>query len=73
MVFNWFRRQYNDSSNKPSEEKQAQTPAVEESPPETDTTSTSSEKTSPDTQADLLAFAKAAYKNIQQKKLLLNL
>ncbi|MBW4668698.1 MAG: signal recognition particle-docking protein FtsY [Cyanomargarita calcarea GSE-NOS-MK-12-04C] len=68
MVFNWFRRQYNDSSNKPSEEKQAQTPAVEESPPETDTTSTPSEKTSPDTQADLLAFAKAAYKNIQQKQ-----
>jgi fused signal recognition particle receptor len=68
MVFNWFRRQYNDSSNKPSEEKPAETPAVEESPPEIDATSTPSEKTSPDTQTDLLAFAKAAYKNIQQKQ-----
>ncbi len=64
MVFNWFRRQYNDSSNKPSEEKQVETPAVEESPPEKDTTSTPSD----DTQTDFLAFAKAAYKNIQQKQ-----
>ena len=68
MVFNWFRRQYNDSSNKREEEKQAETPAIEESPPEIDTTSTPTQEILPDTQTDLLAFAKAAYKNIQQKQ-----
>ncbi|MDZ8188369.1 MAG: signal recognition particle-docking protein FtsY [Nostoc sp. ChiSLP02] len=61
MVFNWFRRQYNDSSDTPSEKKEEETPAVQEPQPET-------AETSPDTTADLLAFAKAAYKNIQQKQ-----
>ncbi|MDZ8028739.1 MAG: signal recognition particle-docking protein FtsY [Nostoc sp. DedQUE01] len=61
MVFNWFRRQYNDSSDTSSVEKQEETPAVQEPQPET-------AETSSDTTADLLAFAKAAYKNIQEKQ-----
>ncbi|MEH2401155.1 signal recognition particle-docking protein FtsY [Nostoc sp.] len=68
MVFNWFRRQYNDSSNTPSDQKQEETPAVQESQPEPAETSTPTAETVPDTTADLLAFAKAAYKNIQQKQ-----
>ncbi|MDZ8237373.1 MAG: signal recognition particle-docking protein FtsY [Nostoc sp. ChiQUE01a] len=61
MVFNWFRRQYNDSSDTSSDQKQEETPPVQEPQPET-------AETSSDTTADLLAFAKAAYKNIQQKQ-----
>jgi fused signal recognition particle receptor len=66
MVFNWFRRQYNDSSETPSDKKQEETPPVQEPQPEPIETSTT--ETAPDTTADLLAFAKAAYKNIQQKQ-----
>ncbi|MBE9201541.1 MULTISPECIES: signal recognition particle-docking protein FtsY [unclassified Nodularia (in: cyanobacteria)] len=62
MVFNWFRRKYNDSSDTPSEQKQEETPPVPEAEAEPDVTST------PDATADLLAFAKSAYKNIQQKQ-----
>lgn len=68
MVFNWFRRQYNDSSNTPSDQKQEETPAVQEPQPEPAETSTPTAETVPDTTANLLAFAKAAYKNIQQKQ-----
>ena len=68
MVFNWFRRQYNDSSDTPSDKKQEETPAVQEPQPEPAETSTPTAETAPDTTADLLAFAKAAYKNIQQKQ-----
>jgi len=63
MVFNWFRRQYNDSSDK----KQEETLPVKEPQTEPAETSTPTAET-PDTGADLLAFAKAAYKNIQQKQ-----
>ncbi|MEH2192046.1 MAG: signal recognition particle-docking protein FtsY [Nostoc sp.] len=62
MVFNWFRRQYNDSSDK----KQEETLPAQEPQPEPAEISTA--ETAPDTTADLLAFAKAAYKNIQQKQ-----
>ncbi|MDB9377106.1 signal recognition particle-docking protein FtsY, partial [Nodularia sphaerocarpa] len=62
MVFNWFRRKYNDSSDTPPEQKQAETPPAPEPQPEPAVTST------PDSTADLLAFAKSAYKNIQQKQ-----
>jgi fused signal recognition particle receptor len=55
MAFNWFRRPNNESANTP--QTQEETPAVEAIPEETTT----------DT-ADLLAFAKAAYKNIQEKQ-----
>ncbi|MEH1933561.1 MAG: signal recognition particle-docking protein FtsY [Nostoc sp.] len=64
MVFNWFRRQYNDSSDQKHEE----TPPAQEPQPEPAETSTPTAETAPDTTADLLAFAKAAYKNIQQKQ-----
>ncbi|MEH2351082.1 MAG: signal recognition particle-docking protein FtsY [Nostoc sp.] len=61
MVFNWFRRQHNDSSETPSDKKQEEIP-VQETQPEPAETSTA------ETTPDLLAFAKAAYKNIQQKQ-----
>ncbi len=68
MVFNWFRRQYNDSSETPSDKKQEETLPAQEPQPEPAETSTPTAETAPDTTADLLAFAKAAYKNIQQKQ-----
>jgi fused signal recognition particle receptor len=63
MAFNWFRRQNNDSPNdlQSVEQSQAEIPPVQETQPELAT------ETTPDTE-DLLAFAKAAYKNIQQKQ-----
>ncbi len=65
MAFNWFRRQHNDSTDNSTEKKQAEPPVKEETAtqtaPTTDTAAT-------DDAADLLAFAKAAYKNIQQKQ-----
>jgi fused signal recognition particle receptor len=64
MVFNWFRRQYNDSSDK----KQEETLPVKEPQTEPAETSTPTAETPQDAGADLLAFAKAAYKNIQQKQ-----
>jgi fused signal recognition particle receptor len=67
MAFNWFRRQSNDSSNPPSQTQQAQTPPTPATQPEATETSDPNPATAPDP-ADLLAFAKAAYKNIQQKQ-----
>ena len=58
MAFNWFRRPNNEPADTPQTQTQEETPAVEATQPET---------TVPDT-ADLLAFAKAAYKNIQEKQ-----
>ena len=58
MAFNWFRRPNNESADTPENQSQEETPAVEATEPKT---------TAPDT-ADLLAFAKAAYKNIQEKQ-----
>ena len=61
MVFNWFRRQNKKSSDTSSEQKheqeieQVSTESTEESQPAQNT-------------EDLLAFAKAAYKNIQDKQ-----
>lgn len=54
MAFNWFNRPQNQSADTP----QTETPASSATQPET---------TVPDTE-DLLAFAKAAYKNIQEKQ-----
>lgn len=68
MVFNWFRRQHNDSSDTPSDQKQEETLPAQEPQPEPAETSTPTTETATDTTADLLAFAKAAYKNIQQKQ-----
>ncbi|MBW4555258.1 MAG: signal recognition particle-docking protein FtsY [Trichormus sp. ATA11-4-KO1] len=68
MVFNWFRRQYNDSSDTPSEKTQGETSPAKEPQPESAATSTPAAETAQDSTADLLAFAKNAYKNIQQKQ-----
>ncbi|MBN3891862.1 MAG: signal recognition particle-docking protein FtsY [Nostoc sp. JL31] len=68
MVFNWFRRQHNDSSNTPSDKKQEETPPAQEPQLEPAETSIPTAETAPDSTANLLAFAKAAYKNIQQKQ-----
>ncbi|MEH2132729.1 MAG: signal recognition particle-docking protein FtsY [Nostoc sp.] len=68
MVFNWFRRQHNDSSDTPSDKKQEETLPAQEPQPEPAETSTPTTEGATDTTADLLAFAKAAYKNIQQKQ-----
>ncbi|MEA5617090.1 signal recognition particle-docking protein FtsY, partial [Cronbergia sp. UHCC 0137] len=62
MAFNWFRRPSNDSSDSSAEpETVVETSSEPETQPETVVEST------PDT-SELLAFAKAAYKNIQQKQ-----
>jgi fused signal recognition particle receptor len=62
MVFNWFRRKYNDSPDTPSQQQPEETTTTPETQPEPDVSSP------PDASADLLAFAKSAYKNIQQKQ-----
>lgn len=56
MAFNWFNRPNNQSADTP--QTQTEPPAV---------AATQLETTVPDTE-DLLAFAKAAYKNIQEKQ-----
>lgn len=64
MAFNWFRRQYNEPSKNDSEEQQetlAVTEEVKSEPTATPAATTAAN-------ADLLAYAKAAYKNIQQKQ-----
>ncbi|MBK1990438.1 signal recognition particle-docking protein FtsY [Sphaerospermopsis aphanizomenoides BCCUSP55] len=61
MAFNWFRRQHNDASDTAEQQSQVKTQPVQETQPEP------AAETTPDT-ADLLAYAKAAYKNIQQKQ-----
>ncbi|WP_414588886.1 signal recognition particle-docking protein FtsY [Scytonema sp. PCC 10023] len=66
MVFNWFRRQHNEPSGTPSQQKQEETPAAKEPQPQPAETSTS--ETAPEVATDLLAYAKAAYKNIQQRQ-----
>jgi fused signal recognition particle receptor len=66
MAFNWFRRKYNESPDTTSPEQQAETPVVEPSSPESAATPTPA--TEQPVATDLLAYAKAAYKNIQQKQ-----
>ncbi|MDP5338584.1 MAG: signal recognition particle-docking protein FtsY [Nodularia sp. (in: cyanobacteria)] len=68
MVFNWFRRKYNDSSDTPSEQKPEETPPAPEPLPNSALNPTPTADTTQDSTADLLAFAKSAYKNIQQKQ-----
>ncbi|GAX40104.1 signal recognition particle-docking protein FtsY [Tolypothrix sp. NIES-4075] len=65
MVFNWFRRQNNNPVNTPAQEKQTETPSCQES--QTESAETSSND-APAAATDLLAYAKSAYKNIQQKQ-----
>ncbi len=68
MVFNWFRRKYNDSSDTPSEQKPEETPPAPELQSDSALNPTPTADTTQDSTADLLAFAKSAYKNIQQKQ-----
>ncbi|MBE9193396.1 signal recognition particle-docking protein FtsY [Gloeocapsopsis crepidinum LEGE 06123] len=64
MVFNWFRRQFSQEQAAPSTEEQATT-----TPPETEeSTAEKQSDASPEISADYLSFAKAAYKNIQQRQ-----
>ena len=68
MVFNWFRRKHNnDESATPKAEEQNASAPVQESPAES-TQVTSQEQQTPDPALDNLSFAKAAYKNIQQRQ-----
>ena len=79
MVFNWFRRKFDQSADPQAEEKSVSTPQKE--PPAQ--TAMESENSAPnasipevasleqptvDAATDYLSFAKAAYKNIQQKQ-----
>jgi len=64
MVFNWFRRQYNDKEKEKTQDKPQTTP-----PPESQVESTEpSASPEPAAADDYLAWAKAAYKNIQAKQ-----
>ncbi|NET41519.1 signal recognition particle-docking protein FtsY [Okeania sp. SIO2B3] len=70
MVFNWFRRQYNDSSDKTS--KETSKPEVEKEQKEqvedqVESQAKSTEESGQTTE-DYLSWAKAAYKNLQEKK-----
>ena len=65
MVFNWFRRKYNDSSDKTSKEKPAPKKEKLEAAVESQE---KSEQESTDSKEDYLSWAKAAYKNIQEQK-----
>lgn len=68
MVFNWFRRKYNnDESATPQAEEQNASAPIQESPAES-TQVTSQKQPTPDPALDKLSFAKAAYKNIQQRQ-----
>ena len=66
MVFNWFRRQFTDSSQ--SAEKSEETPSAAESsstePPQAET---ESEET-PGAEDEYLQWAKAAFRNIQERQ-----
>ncbi|AFZ29419.1 signal recognition particle-docking protein FtsY [Gloeocapsa sp. PCC 7428] len=64
MVFNWFRRQFssNEQAAPATEEQSTATPPVPEPTPEEEQREPSQDA------ADYLSFAKAAYKNIQQRQ-----
>ncbi len=66
MVFNWFRRQNKKSSHTSSEQKQEQ--EIVEQEVSTESTEAQTPESPPAQTEDLLAFAKAAYKNIQDKQ-----
>ncbi|MDY7003283.1 MAG: signal recognition particle-docking protein FtsY [Cyanobacteriota bacterium] len=70
MVFNWFRRQYNDSSDKSSKETskpEAEKEQKEQVEDKVESQAKSTEE-SGETTEDYLSWAKAAYKNLQEKK-----
>ncbi|MBD2151344.1 signal recognition particle-docking protein FtsY [Pseudanabaena sp. FACHB-1277] len=62
MVFNWFRRKFDDDKDAQNQPNQAVEPVVtEEQAPEPEATAT------PPASQDLLNWAKAAYANVQQQ------
>ncbi|QIZ72678.1 signal recognition particle-docking protein FtsY [Oxynema aestuarii] len=63
MVFNWFRRQFDDRAQK----SEAKTTESEPAQPE-ETTPSAEEESTDEEEVDYLTWAKAAYKNIQQQK-----
>ena len=65
MVFNWFRRKYNDSSDKTSKDKPA--PDKDEIEAKLESQEKSTQESTQGTE-DYLSWAKAAYKNIQEQK-----
>ncbi|MBD1926972.1 signal recognition particle-docking protein FtsY [Trichocoleus sp. FACHB-90] len=65
MVFNWFRRQFSNSEADSQVEQQQSDQIQPSAEPET---SESTQEQSPGVSEDLLRYAKAAYKNIQQKQ-----
>ena len=65
MVFNWFRRQSNDRSATPQEAEQVTPTPSQSAEPES---AASSQEQSQDVVVDPLSYAKAAYKNIQQRQ-----
>jgi fused signal recognition particle receptor len=66
MVFNWFRRKFDESATPQEEEPTTSTPPQEQ-PPES-TPAASEGQPAQDTALDYLSFAKAAYKNIQKQQ-----
>jgi fused signal recognition particle receptor len=67
MAFNWFRRQFNPSED-PSEPATEQTEAVGELDLNASTPPQASTSESDTVQEDYLAWAKAAYQNIQERQ-----
>ena len=65
MVFNWFRRKYNDSSDKTSKDKPA--PDIDLIEAKLESQEKSTQESTQGTE-DYLSWAKAAYKNIQEQK-----
>ena len=65
MVFNWFRRKYNDSSDKTSKDKPA--PDIDLIEAKLESQEKSTQESTQGTE-DYLIWAKAAYKNIQEQK-----
>ncbi len=68
MVFNWFRRKFTDNESS-SAESPVDEPAVEQAESPTESAEeTGSETPTSDPASDYLAWAKAAYQNIQQRQ-----
>lgn len=72
MVFNWFRRQHDDPTPQTQTPDKQETDTSVSEPVETSESHESSADSAPDVASDMLAFAKAAYKNIQQKQAVTN-
>ncbi|BAZ04369.1 signal recognition particle-docking protein FtsY [Calothrix sp. NIES-3974] len=72
MVFNWFRRQHDDPTLQTQTPDKQETDTSVSEPAETSESNESSANSAPDVASDMLAFAKAAYKNIQQKQAVTN-